>query len=190
MVHTSAMRTLGAMFLLCLAGFLAAPAAADQNDSRLDGLFSELDAAPDPGAARDIELKIWDLWTSHEDEAVNAMMEAGRSSMARRDYPAALETFEQMVVLAPDFAEGWNKRATLHWLLGNYQSSLADIDRTLALEPRHFGALSGQGLVYSALEEWDLALRAFEAALRVYPQMRGPRVNAEAIHRLLQNREI
>ncbi len=178
------------MLLLCLAGLLASPAAADQNDLRLDGLFAKLDAAPDPGAARDIELRIWDIWTRHDDEALNTMMETGQVAMARRDYPAALETFEQMVVLAPDFAEAWNKRATIHWLLGNYQSSLADIDRTLALEPRHFGALSGQGLVYSELEEWDLALRAFEAALRVYPQMTGPRVNAEATRHFLQSREI
>ena len=178
------------MLLLCLAGLWASPAAADQNDPRLDGLFAKLDAAPDPGSARDIELRIWDIWTRHEDEALNVMMEAGQVAMARRDYRAALEAFEQMVVVAPDFAEAWNKRATIHWLLGNYQSSLADIDRTLALEPRHFGALSGQGLVYSELEEWDLALRAFEAALRVYPQMTGPRVNAEAIRHFLQSREI
>ncbi len=101
MVHTSVMRTLGAMLLLCLAGLAASPAAADQKDSGLDGLFARLDAAPDPGAARDIELRIWDLWTHHEDEAVNTMMDAGLVAMARRDYPAALETFGQMVVLAP-----------------------------------------------------------------------------------------
>ena len=110
--------------------------------------------------------------------------------MSRRDYGSALETFEVMVGLAPDFAEGWNKRATVHWLLGNYQDSLDDIDKTLALEPRHFGALSGRGLVYINLEEWELALQAFDDALDVYPQMVGPRVNADAIRMMLEGRPI
>ena len=184
------MRHLGAMLVLCLVAFLAHPGAADQNDPRLEEFFAQLHEASDPRAARGIELLIWDLWTSHGDEAVDAMMDEGRAAMAQRDYISALETFEKMVVLAPDYAEGWNKRATIHWLLGDYRSSLDDIDRTLALEPRHFGALSGRGLVYSALEEWDLAIESFEEALVVNPQMTGPRANADAIRRMLKNREI
>ena len=118
------------------------------------------------------------------------MMDEGRAAMARRDYTSALETFEKMVVLAPDYAEGCNKRATIYWILGDHQSSLDDIDRTLALEPRHFGALSGRGLVYGALEEWDLAIESFEEALVVNPQMTGPRANAEAIRQMLKHHEI
>jgi tetratricopeptide (TPR) repeat protein len=184
------MRHLGAMLALCLVGFLSQPGAADQNDPRLEELFTRLHEAPDPHAAQGIELVIWELWISHPDDTVNAMMDEGRAAMAQRDYVAALETFERMVDVAPEFAEGWNKRATIHWILGNYQTSLDDIDRTLALEPRHFGALSGRGLVYSAMEEWDLAIESFEEALVVNPQMTGPRVNAEAIRRMLKDREI
>ena len=117
-------------------------------------------------------------------------MEIGIGQMAYRNYPSALESFEEMVDLVPEFAEAWNKRATVHWLLGNYQDSLSDIDKTLALEPRHFGALSGRGQVYVDLEEWDLALKAFEDALEVYPQMVGPRLNSEAIRMMLEGRPI
>ncbi len=181
------MRVIGAILGLLL---IALPAAADQNDPSLDGLFGQLREVSDPATARGIEAEIWGLWTTHEDEAINGLMEQGLFAMARRDYIEALGVFEVMVDQAPSFAEGWNKRATVHWRLGNHQDSLADIARTLALEPRHFGALSGRGLVYTELEEWDLALDAFEAALAVNPTMRGPRTNAEAIRHLLQNREI
>jgi tetratricopeptide (TPR) repeat protein len=184
------MRVFGTILGLLIFVLSAAPAAADQNDPRLDGLFGQLREVSAPGAARGIEAQIWHLWITHEDHAVNGLMEQGLSAMNRRDYGDALAVFEEMIAQAPDFAEAWNKRATVNWLLGNQQSSLADIERTLALEPRHFGALSGRGLVYTELEEWDLALESFEAALAVHPTMRGPRVNAEAIRQLLQNREI
>lgn len=178
------------MLVLCSACLFAQSAAADQNDARLDNLFERLRAAPDPRIANGIAREIWGLWITHEDDAINALMSEGQADMARRNYHGALGAFEKMVGLAPQFAEGWNKRATVHWLLGNYGESLADIERTLALEPRHFGALSGRGLVYSALEKWDLALESFAAALEVHPQMIGPRVNIEAIRRLLQSREL
>ena len=184
------MRVIHTIVALVLFLLPALPAAADQNDSRLDGLFEQLREAPDPVTAQGIEAQIWGLWTTHEDEAINGLMERGLFAMGRRDYLEALEVFEVMVVQAPSFAEGWNKRATVHWRLGNHQDSLADIARTLALEPRHFGALSGRGLVYTELEEWDMALDSFEAALAVNPTMRGARANAEAIRHLLQNREI
>lgn len=184
------MRFLTVIVVLWAASLLASPVWADQNDPRLAELFQQLHEAPDETAARRIERRIWVVWTSHEDSAVNGLMETGVGQMARRDYGSALKTFETMVELAPDFAEAWNKRATVHWLLGNYQDSLSDIDQTLALEPRHFGALSGRGLVYIGLEEWDLALDAFQDALDVYPQMVGPRVNADAIRMMLEGRPI
>ncbi len=178
------------MLALCLVCLLGAPAAADQTDPRLEDLFDRLQAAPNVASARGIEVIIWNLWTTHPDDAVNTLMEQGIGEMSRRDYPAALGTFEEVIEQAPEFAEGWNKRATVHWLMGNFEGSLVDIDRTLALEPRHFGALSGQGLVYSELEDWEHALAAFEAALEVNPQMTGPRTNAEFIRKVILGDEI
>ena len=117
-------------------------------------------------------------------------MKTGVASMNSGQFSAALEAFDKIVVLAPKFAEGWNRRATLHYFMGSYEASLKDIAKTLELEPRHFGALSGRGLVYTKLDDLERALDSFEAALEVYPQMIGPRNNAEAIRKILKKREI
>jgi len=184
------MRLLVATLLLTAVVLSPSVLRADQNDPQLDELFEQLHDAPDELAARQIEQRIWALWTAHEDSEVRGLMEIGMGYMAHKNYSSALETFEEVVGMAPDFAEAWNKRATVHWLLGNNQDSLADIDKTLALEPRHFGALSGRGLVYINLEEWELALKAFEDALEVYPQMIGPRLNSQAIRMMLEGQPI
>lgn len=175
-----------ALALLSAAG----AASADQKDGRLDGLFDQLLELPDHSVAQVVEGQIWRIWFEHDDSAIVLLMEQGQSAMGRRDFKSALRSFDQVVAIDPDFAEGWNRRATLHYLMGDYEASLDDIKRTLALEPRHFGALSGRGLVYAALEEWDLALGSFEAALDVNPHMIGARINAEAIRNELGNRDI
>ena len=95
-----------------------------------------------------------------------------------------------MVVIAPDFAEGWNKRATVHYLMGNYDKSLSDVAKTLALEPRHFGALSGRGLIYIELEDEKRALEAFEEALAIHPNLVSAAINAKALRERLRKREI
>ena len=91
--------------------------------------------------------------------------------MNHRAFEAALTSFNTVIEMRPDFAEGWNKRATLYYLVGEFERSIADVERTLALEPRHFGALSGLGLINMALERPVEALAAFEAALAVHPHM-------------------
>ena len=111
-------------------------------------------------------------------------MEQGVLAMARADYASALRTFDRMVEQAPDFAEGWNKRATVHYLMGNWRASVRDIQHTLALEPRHFGALFGLGLIYEALDQPEAALRSFEATLRPEPPFR--RAPARSIEQLRQ----
>jgi tetratricopeptide (TPR) repeat protein len=184
------MKALRATVLALAVQLAGASVLADQRDARLPQLFAELQAAPDSGSARAIEARIWSLWYEHDDHAIVQLMRQGRAAMARQDHLSALRSFDQVIKIAPDFAEGWNARATLYYLMGRHADSLADIERTLALEPRHFGALSGRGLVYSALEEWELALESFEAALAVHPQMAGPRLNAEAIRKELGDREI
>jgi tetratricopeptide (TPR) repeat protein len=175
--------------LLLLAASLA-PARADQTDSRLDALFARLQEAPGPAEALAIEGSIWHIWVESDDGAVRALMRDGIRAMERGDYRAALSKFDQMVLIAPDFAEGWNKRATVHYLLGNYAPSLGDIAKTLALEPRHFGALSGRGLVYIALEDERRALKAFEAALKIHPNLTSAAENAERLRKVLRDREI
>ena len=149
------------------------PGVAGQSDPLLDDLFARLHAAPSPAAAEAVEQDIWRLWTASGDPAIDRLMVRGMFHMARQISPEALEAFDEVVRAAPDFAEGWNKRATLHYMTGAYAASIADIEKTVALEPRHFGALSGLGLVYLALGDEGRALAAFEAALAIYPLMAG-----------------
>ena len=166
------------------------PVWADQNDSRLDALFERLREASGPAEAQVLEGQIWQIWLQSDDGAVEGLMRDGIEAMNRGDYRHALTKFDQMVLIAPDFAEGWNKRATVHYLLGNYPESLADIAKTLKLEPRHFGALAGRGLVYIELQDERRALKAFEDALEIDPMMTSAQINAERLRKIIRDREI
>lgn len=169
---------------------VALPGAASQTDPRLDGLFARLKAARDGAEADRIEQAIWRLWHVSGDAAVDGVMGRGLEALARRDYLAALEAFDAVVRAAPDFAEGWNKRATAYYLLGGYDASAADIERTLALEPRHFGALSGLGLVRLAQGDERAALDAFERALAAHPHLPGAETHIRALREKLGGRAI
>ena len=166
------------------------PVAADQDDPRLEALFDRLKAAPDARAAEEVEASIWHIWVQSDDQVIAMLMAQGLAAMNRNDMRAALGKFDQIVKIAPGFAEGWNKRATVYYLLGDFPGSLHDIERTLKLEPRHFGALSGRGLVLLELDQQAGALEAFESALEVHPKMSGAKHNAEALRREIQKREI
>ena len=111
------------------------------------------------------------MWHATDDPAIAPLVERGLAAIASRDVAAALAAFDRVVELAPDYAEGWNKRATLHWLCGAYDASVADIDRTLALEPRHFGALSGLAMIREAQGRPFEALEALEKLLHIHPRM-------------------
>ena len=161
-----------AFAVLALAGALSLGARADQRDGRLEGLFARLPSASQ-GEAQAIEQRIWRIWSEAGDPQVDLLLQEGVLAMSQARFRAALERFDRMVAEAPDFAEGWNKRATLHYLMGNFGASVRDIQRTLDLEPRHFGALSGLGLIYDAVEEPAAALRSFEAAVAINPHLRS-----------------
>ena len=175
---------------MCGLAGLFAPALADQTDPRLSDLFANLREVSEPAEAASIESQIWAIWLETSDLTAGSLIQTGIDAMRRGEHRAALKTFDRVVAIAPDFAEGWNKRATVHYLVGNLDQSLKDIATTLNLEPRHFGALSGRGLVYVKLNDLERALVSFEAALAVSPQMVGPRINAEAIRQILKGREI
>ena len=117
-------------------------------------------------------------------------MALGLHAMGARDYPQALAAFDRIIETKPDFAEGWNKRATLHYLTGNHQRATEDIEHVLALEPRHFGALSGLGLIALALGEPEQALEAFETALMIHPNMAGADTHIQALRDKLKGRGI
>jgi len=168
----------------------AVAASAGQNDPRLDDLFAALRASPSEAAAEPIEAEIWSLWTRAGDREVDRLMAAGMAAMAADRYRLALAAFDKVVERAPDFAEGWNKRATVHYLTGDYHSSVSDVEHTLALEPRHFGALSGLGMIALELGEEERALDAFEAALDINPWLAGRNTHIRELRDRLRGRGI
>jgi tetratricopeptide (TPR) repeat protein len=177
--------------LALLLALLLVPAAAraDQRDGRLDPLFERLQSdldAPDAVAA---EQQIWQIWIEFDDPTISQLMRRGMTAMAGGDHEEALRSFDRMVAKAPDFAEAWNKRATVLFLMGRYEDSVLDIQRTLQLEPRHFGALSGLGLIYDAVEEPAAAIRSLEAALEINPHLHGTREHIATLQEKMQGDE-
>lgn len=127
----------------------AATARAGQDDPRLNALFDKLKTGSDE-EARAIERQIWQIWVEHKNPEIARLMQRGMAALNEDDAQEALDTFGQVVRADKNFAEGWNKRATVEFVMGDFDASIADIERTLALEPRHFGALSGLGQIYLA----------------------------------------
>jgi len=177
-----------AVFLALATGVF--DARADQKDPRLDALFTELQKATGTLQAQTITQQIWAIWTTSDNPEVNRLMEEGVDAMSSQDYKTALADFTKMIGIAPDFAEGWNKRATVLWLLNDYEGSMADVDKTLALEPRHFGALWGLGVMDAALEHDEEAVAAFEKALAVNPHMDGVSEQIEALKKRIKEKQI
>ncbi|SMF46060.1 Tetratricopeptide repeat-containing protein [Tistlia consotensis] len=173
------MRWLATLFFVLAMAPLGA--AADQNDPRLDDLFKELKEAGDPINALGIQNAIWQLWLETDDAEAETAMQSGIAALDAHDFEGALKIYDRLVERAPAFAEAWNKRATVEYLLGKYQESLADIAKTLALEPRHFGAITGRGLIQHALGDDLSAIKSFEAALKINPNLVSVRQNLEAL---------
>ena len=169
---------------------LALPAAAiaDQNDSRLPPLFDILQTATTPDRIGYAERYIWTIWHQSGREDVDRLMEAGIGEMGAGLLRESIATFGRIIDLAPEFAEGWNKRATAYYLAGELDASIRDVERTLALEPRHFGALSGLGLIYLAKGNELGALQAFEATLEVHPRAPAARYHVQRLRAKLKVR--
>ena len=163
---------------------------AAQSDPQLDRLFDRLAAAEDRSEAAATEALIWILWQRTDNIAAAASVESGLDALSRDDGDAAIALLSGAVEAAPDFAEAWNKRATAYYLLGDYRRSIADIERTLALEPRHFGALSGLGLIFDALGDEPNALAAYRAALAINPHLAHPRFRVAQIERSVDGRPL
>ena len=183
-------RWLGPWCLVVALQLLAwAPASADQRDPRLPSLFEALQRA-DAVAGRQIDEKIWAIWSEIDDAESQLQLERGSVAMANRRYTEALAAFDALVRRSPEFAEGWNKRATLFWLTDELDRSVEDIRRTLTLEPKHFGALSGLGLIFMTIGKPQPALESFEAALAVHPFLPGGKQNIEVLRGQLGDQEL
>ena len=144
---------------------------ADQNDPALDGLFERLAVTTSDEEASNITREIWQRWTANDDPNISRLMQIGIRGLSHSSYRRALQSFNQVTEMAPEFAEGWNRRATLYYHIKEYRRSIDDIKQTLRLEPRHFGAWSGLGLVSVAQDNYSGALAAFKKALSINPHL-------------------
>lgn len=167
-----------------------APVRADQTDKRLDALFVRLKAAKDAAEGRAITTTIWHIWYETKDEKARGLLSDGIDAMDRQDFDSAKIDFDRLVKDDPNFAEGWNRRATLRYLVDDLGGSVQDIEQTLKLEPRHFGALSGLGLIYLQLGDDKAALKAFKRALEINPYLTSVKANVEEIEKRLKGRAI
>ena len=130
-------------------------------------------------AARAADL-LWQMWHRSGDPQLDELLRQGIEAMGRQDIDAADAHFTRLIQVAPGFAEGWNKRATVRFLAKDYPGSIADCRETLARNPNHFGALSGQGLCHMARHEYKEAAELFRRALAVHPYLENARANLRA----------
>ena len=145
---------------------------ADQNDPRLDQLFADLQTPLSTNAVEEVEAKIWAYWTSFPgDKIVKNTMTKATQLMQSGRLQSAERIFSRIIDRAPDFAEAWNKRATVRLMMGDYDGSVNEIATVLQLEPRHFGALSGLGMIHMRAGNWKNALKSYEAAFTIHPYL-------------------
>jgi tetratricopeptide (TPR) repeat protein len=143
---------------------------------------------PDPLVRALAEAAAWSVWSRSGDAEIDRLFAIGVEQMGQRALDAAVDTFSQVIRRRPEFAEGWNKRATVYFLLGEYRHSLADCDEVMARNPYHWGALSGYGMIYLQLDQPGRALGYLERALAVNPNLHTVEQTIEALKALLLQR--
>jgi tetratricopeptide (TPR) repeat protein len=131
------------------------------------------------------EHALWQVWSRSGDAKIDALYRRGVGEMQSGRLDAGIATFTEIIRARPAFAEGWNKRATLYYMAGDFKRSLADCDEVMKRNPWHFGALAGYGQIYFQLEQPEKALEYFRKALAVNPNMQGVRLNIEGLEELL-----
>lgn len=167
-------RPLATVLLLgALCGQWPGIARADQHHAALPTLLTQLRATPNRAAGAALEQQIWALWFEAPSAQATSLFEQGRKLAETGALQGSLASFERLVKEYPDFAEAWNQRAIVRFLMDDVDGALADVEKTLALEPRHFGALTGRAQCYLRREKPRAALAAFEAALAIDPWLAG-----------------
>ena len=167
---------------------------ADERESELNNLFKKLKNS-EATKAIEIENKIWKIWSIHPSNdrrgyRLTELLAQGSFLMAKEELNKAYEIFSQIILVDPNWPEAWNKRATVLYLLGRYQQSQKDIDEVLKLEKRHFGALSGQGLVQIKLGNYEKAIKSYQAAQKIYPSIRAAKVMIPQLKKLIKDEAV
>ena len=145
------------------------PVKSDQLDSRLPNLFNELYFSESGNEINNITKKIWDIWHETNDINIEEDFYRGMESMRNYDLIMSIDFFTKVIEKNPNFAEGWNKRATAYFMNGDFDKSMFDINQTLKLEPRHFGALDGMGLIFMHMQQYSEAIKIYDQMLKIFP---------------------
>jgi tetratricopeptide (TPR) repeat protein len=167
----------------------------------LDFLFGALKAAPDDASAKAVEDRIWAVWTNAGNETAIMLMDRARRALddagkerndgeKDKDYDLALRLLSAAIEIKPEYTEAWNRRATVYFLKRDYADALADIGKVLTREPRHFGALSGLGLIMQDIGDDKRALDAYRKALEVYPRLKGMSEKVKTLQQKVEGRDI
>jgi len=178
-------------FLIFLLYFLSQLSSfSDERDNKLNQLFIELKVNQSNDAFI-VEQEIWKLWSTHPtDMKLTARLEEGAQFVRTQQLSKAIEIFTEVIKLDQNWAEAWNKRATVFYMMGKFKQSQEDIDKVLALEARHFGALAGQGLVNIQLKNYEKAILSYQQVKEIYPSMQSPEIMIRRIEELIKQQTI
>ena len=172
--------------------FLLSQTSSFSNDrvERLNQLFNEL-KVNNSKISSTIEQEIWKIWSTHPDDVkLTKKLEEGSQFVMDQQFDKAIEIFTEVINLDQNWAEAWNKRATVFYLMGEFKKSQNDIDKVLAIEVRHFGALAGQGLVNIQLKNYEKAIQSYRKAKEIYPSMQSPEIMIRQIEELIKQQSI
>ena len=159
---------------------------ANERDGQLDKLFHELKKNI-PSLSPGIAEQIWKLWSTHPtDQKLTSLLDEGSMLVQDQQLNKAIVVFTEAIELDPNWAEAWNKRATVLYMIGEFQKSQDDIDKVLELEERHFGALAGQGMVNIQLKNYEKAIMSYKKAQEIYPSMQSAEIMIKQIENLIK----
>ncbi|MBT8436858.1 MAG: tetratricopeptide repeat protein [Gammaproteobacteria bacterium] len=163
---------------------------ADQTDDRLDGLFQTLQTSQDAEVLLEAEAAIWEIWYESGEEAIDNLMLEAAQLVRAGDLAAAESVYTMVIEEVPDFSEGWNRRATVRFYQRDYDGSLEDTEQTLKLEPRHFGAFWGLGMILGSKQDFERAIIAFERLLEIKPNSDDARPRIELLKQELAKQAV
>jgi tetratricopeptide (TPR) repeat protein len=156
----------------------------------LDFLFEALKAAPDADTAKQVENRIWALWLASGSDTANLLMNRAKAAVDGKDLDLAVQILDSIVKIKPDYVEAWNRRATIHYLRKEYSQALLDIREVLRREPRHFGAMSGLGMILQEFGDDKRALDVFRRALAVHPHLQKIPEMVKSLTETVEGRDI
>ena len=182
---------LGILFLILL---FFSNINAEERESELNNLFTQLKDS-EISKAIEIEKKIWKIWSMHPTNdrkgyRLTELLAKGSFLMTQQEFNKAYQIFTQIILADPSWFEAWNKRATVLYMMGKYEDSQKDIDQVLKLEKRHFGALSGQGLVQTELKNYEKAINSYLEVQKIYPSMEAAKVMIPHLKELIKGQSI